>query len=166
MDRYIISEGVSYYIYCIYGFSVCIIPWFITVFWNIFFAVVCSFLNGLLFLISMVLMFDKAIKDRQAKMERVASLEVDEVRWAADGDDYRVFEPWRILLKTHVRIYIYSGSIYIYIGIYIVVQNCFGGSISILYFSPIQIDVSFFGAFHNPNWLFWGFGGIFLWWRS
>ena len=44
----------------------------------------------------MVLMFDKAIKDRQAKMERVASLEVDEVRWAADGDDYRVFEPWRI----------------------------------------------------------------------
>ena len=51
-----------------------------------------SFLNGLLFLISMVLMFDKAIKDRQAKMERVASLEVDEVaQAAADGDDWRVF---------------------------------------------------------------------------
>lgn len=59
-------------------------------------------------------------------------------------------------------VFTYIVGLYIYIGIYIVVQNCFGGSISILYFSPIQIDVSFFGAFHNPNWLFWGFGGIFL----
>eukprot|EP00434_Breviolum_minutum_P022842 symbB.v1.2.020154.t1/scaffold1679.1/size106129/2 len=37
-------------------------------------------------------MLIKAIKDRQAKMERVASLEVDEVaQAAADGDDWRVF---------------------------------------------------------------------------
>ena len=58
-------------------------------------------------------MLDKAIKDRQAKMERVASLEVDEVatkpRMGMIGES---LEPWRILLKTHVRIYIYSGSIY------------------------------------------------------
>lgn len=58
-------------------------------------------------------------------------------------------------------VFTYIVGLYIYIGIYIVVQNCFGGSISI-FFLLVQIDVCFFWGVPQPELAVLGIWWIFL----